>query len=148
MMKKTTLLTLLLTVMLCMGLSACGKDETEKDEPVVPSHPLVGVWTNTNDFGDITVSNTLVFNNDYTGSIRENWTTRSSATYSMDFEWATNTDANGNTILTVSKTRGNDDVDLFPGADEGVVVWTRRYYLTGNTLNITTGEGYVMVFKR
>lgn len=126
--------------------SSCSKDDDEiKDS-------LVGKWefkvTETYEDGTESLQMILIFNSNHTGSIEENWSddARSSSTYKMNFQWATSKDSNGNDILKVSYVSGDKNTELFYGTS-ATALWTRQYVLTGNILNIHSGDG-VWVFNR
>ncbi len=87
----------------------------------------------------------LTLNSDATGTIDEELS-RASYAYSMEFTWSTTTNADGDDILRVSYVDGDKETELFPGSSS-TVLWSRKYVLTGNILNIYQGEG-VWVFKR
>lgn len=134
--------------MMCIA-SSCSKNDDPKDVNIVGTWQYTEVIPGYNYTETITM--TLKFNSDRTGSISEDWVTETKATgysnYRMDFSWATSVDSSGREILKISYIKGDKNTELFPGDD--TVLWTREFILTGNILNI---YGYqssdVWVFKR
>lgn len=149
---------MLFLALFALVVTSCGGDDNDDPEPV-PDAPqttngLVGTWSLTETASDETGSGsltmTLTFNADNTGSIVEDWyiTSRASSreTYSMSFSWSVTSDSNGNDILRISYVSGDKNTEIFPGSST-TVLWTRQYVLTGNILNIYGGSG-VWVFNR
>lgn len=140
---------MVITIMSGLTVTSCSSDD---DEPKAVS--IVGKWQHQETYSDEdesgSISMTLTFNSDRTGSIIEDWTYESRASshqsYKMDFSWATSTDSNGNEILKISYVSGDKVTELFPGGSS-TVLWTRQFVLTGNILNIYDSDG-VWVFNR
>lgn len=153
-MKKFTKYAALLVAVLFVtfGFTSCGDDDD--DGGGAASTSIVGTWRYTeaeaDDDGIESMDMVLTFNSDHSGRIVENWTssTRAAASvsYTMDFQWTTATDSNGNDILKVSYVSGDRNTELFLGGPN-TVLWTRQYVLTGNILNIYGGDG-VWVLRR
>lgn len=137
-----------LVMMTAAMFSSCSNDDEPKEDSIV------GKWeyteTETTEDGSISISMTLTFKSDKTGSIVENWSinTRASSNrqYSMDFSWSTTSDSNGNDILKVSYVDGDKNTELFPGS-ASTVLWSRQYVQTGKILNIYSNDG-VWVFNK
>lgn len=151
MVKKTT--TLLLSMLMCMmftvGLSSCDKDKEKENEPATsstPSSPIVGTWTcdnSSNSYYDFD-EYTLVFNDDATGYIKNSYGSRAST--QMNFNWSLNMASNGTYLLSVIYKSGDRDVDgPFSG---GYAQYNSTVTIAGNTLSISTGGDYVMLFQR
>lgn len=150
MAKKIYNLFFIMALVMISGImaSSCSKD----DEPEQES--ILGKWeyseTETDEDGTVSISMTLTFKSDRTGSIVEDWsaTTRSTSNYrySMDFSWTTTSDSNGNDILKISYVDGDKNTELFPGGSN-TVLWTRQYVQTGKILNIYGSDG-VWVFNK
>lgn len=141
-----SLLLVLFTLTLSMGMTACGDDDD--DEPKKDS--LVGKWVLTEDNLSTTYDITITFNSNKTGTIieRMNSSARAEVTLSMDFSWSTTSDSNGNDILKVSYVSGDRNT-IFPNSSSGgnTVLWSRQYVQTGKILNIYDGGG-VWVFNK
>lgn len=141
---------LLLLVMMPFVFAACGGDDD--DEPAATStsgnstvSPIVGTWicTYTSDYA--TDFYVLVFNNDYTGYLRNDYT-RSTSTWQMNFEWSLTTASDGTYLLSVIYKSGDKDMDgPFEGAYDQ---YSRRVTIAGNTLSIQTSSTTVMLFSR
>lgn len=144
-----------LTVALLMVVTGLSFTSCKDDDDKPKDGSIVGTWRysevvyDDNDEREV-LNMVLTFNSNKTGKIVETWEyeTRSASveTYSMDFTWATTTDASGNEILKVSYVSGDHDTEVFMGS-ESTVLWTRQFVLTGNILNIYGNDG-VWVFKR
>ena len=143
-----------LTIMVIAILAGMTVTSCSNDEPKNVS--IVGTWYLNDSYEEDgykeSLSMTLKFNSDHTGSITETWISESRAssneTYKMNFSWATSTDSSGNEILKVSYISGDKDTELFYG-NTSTALWTRQFVLTGNILNIYDASGSgVWVFKR
>lgn len=147
MKQSIKLLSMLLTFFaMSFTLTSCSDDDND-------NNGIVGKWENleTYDEGNTvgSIKMVLTFNGDGTGRIVEEWNRQSRLTssYTMDFSWSTTSDTNGNDILRVSYVSGDKNTELFPGGTN-TVLWTQRYVLTANILNIYSANGGVWVFKR
>lgn len=140
----------LLVVVAGFAFTSCHPDP----KPTPNNSSLVGTWTLTEteeDEDEIdTVEMTLIFKNDQTGSIKENWRSESRSvslyTYEMKFSWSTVSDSDGNQILQVSYISGDKNTEIFMGSSN-TALWKRQYVLTGKILNIYGGDG-VWVFNK
>lgn len=154
--KYATLLVAVLFV--AFGFASCSDDDDNGggngNGNGASSTSIVGTWRNSDvaedEDGMVSLDMVLTFNNDNTGRIVETWAYSSRATtnetYTMDFQWTTTSDANGNDILKVSYVSGDRNTEVFAGGSN-TVLWTRQYVLTGNILNVYGGDG-VWVFNR
>lgn len=134
------------------SLISCSNDT--KDAPTSGNSSILGTWSLTQEFeeedGMESVDIVLVFNNNQTGSIKETWRYESRAATTnvreMEFSWSTVSDSDGNQILQVSYVSGDKNTSIFNGS-ENTALWKREFVLTGNILNIYSGNG-VWVFNK
>lgn len=149
MVKKLTHLPLciLMCLLFPVLVSSCG-DDKEKDEPTppTPSSPIVGSWASLNSSGDYFDNYYLVFSDDNTGYIRNEYGTRGTSSEQMNFNWSLTLTSSGQYLLSVIYQSGDRDVDgPFSG---GYAQYNRTVTIAGSTLSIMTGENTVMLFNR
>lgn len=134
---------ILVVVLTAFFATSCSDSD---DEPSTKGS-IYGTWTFEDFFIEDNTSNglniTLTLNKDNTGSIVEVWSVESRAsetnTFSMNFSWTTTTDSSGNDIMKLSYISGDKNTEIFMGG-ENTVLWSRKYVLTGNILNIYDPE--------
>lgn len=140
-----------LSMLLCVLLSAASCNPEPEPEPTPnpePTSPIVGTWVcetyeSSDDYFD---TYTLVFSQDNTGYIRNDYGTRASASEQMNFDWALTMTANGQYLLSVIYKSGDRNMDgPFSG---GYAQYNRTVTIAGSTLSILTDDSTVMLFRR
>lgn len=133
-------------------MGSCSKDDDDDPAPQntnttpTPSSPIVGTWLYTDEEGGSYDNYTLVFNNDNTGYIRNEWGTRYSSSRQMNFDWSLNTASSGLYLLSIIYKSGDKEIDgPFSG---GYAQYNKQVTIAGTTLSINIGDGYVMLFHR
>lgn len=141
-----------LYIIMCMIFSvfvtSCGDDDKDKDEPTppTPSSPIVGTWVAQNSSGDYYDNYTLVFSDDNTGYIRNDFGTRTTVSKQMNFNWSLTLTSSGQYLLSVIYQSGDRDIDgPFSG---GYAQYNSTVTIAGTTLSILTGNNTVMLFTR
>ena len=145
MVKKATYLSLsmLMCILLSVLFSACGDDDD--DEPSASS-PIVGTWVC--DYSDATEYDiyTLVFLDNNTGCIRNEYGTRTAIAQQMNFDWSLTPTSDGYYLLSVIYKSGDRYMDgPFEG---GYAQYNRRVTIAGNTLSIHLDGNYGMLCNR
>ncbi len=143
---------ILVVVLTAFFATSCSDSD---DEPSTKGS-IYGTWTFEDSFIDEddimnNLNITLTFNKDNTGSIVEVWGFESRAsetyTYSMNFSWTTTSDSNGNDIMKLGYISGDKNTEIFKGS-QNTVLWSRKYVITGNILNIYDLDDNLWVLHR
>lgn len=129
---------LMLCILASLTLTSCSEEE--------PSNSIVGTWVCDNSTSSYTDVTTLVFKSDNSGTIQNEWGSRSID--KMVFDYSLTTQSNGEQLLTVIYKSGDQSVYPFASSTGTTVQWQRTVTVAGKTLSIKTSEGYVMLFKR
>lgn len=151
MVKKATSLSL--CMLICMLFSvmstSCSKDEKNEPNPdpaPTQSSPIVGTWTHNETNGSQYDDYTLVFNDNNTGYIRNEFGTRTSVVKVMNFDWSLTMTSNGYYLLSVIYKSGDREMDgPFSG---GYAQYNSLVTIAGNTLSISTDGDTVFLLYR
>lgn len=141
-----------MSMMLAAAFVSCGSDKKdepsqEPTQPTTPVNPLVGTWSRTIRYTEEDYDKyILVFNENNSGYIKNEWSTRGTSTRQMNFDWSLNTSSSGKYLLSVIYKSGDREID---GPFEGGYAQYNCYVtIAGNTLSIEIGDGTVMIFHR
>lgn len=151
MVKKTT--KLFIGIMMCVfclvSLASCGGDDDD-NQPVDPNtpaqavSPIVGTWVCSKSIFTPNAYCTLVFNNDYSGYIRNEYD--SGTIKQMNFDWSLKTTCSGPYLLSVIYKSGDRLYDgPFIG---GYARYNSLVTIAGYTLSIPIDNVGYMVFGR
>ncbi len=109
------------------------------------TNSIVGTWFL--DVSDVTYYDryTLVFNNDNSGYIQNDYGSRADISETMYFDWSLTDTSDGRKRLSVIYTRGDKDILPFEGH---YAQWNLMVTVAGGTLSVQLSNNTVMLFKR